>query len=161
LFPMPLQSLIAPYIEFTGAPPTTSPIASVWHLSVAQEDHLTRLLIPVHLVLPLIIPDDSYLSNIYTNYVEGARQMLDEGVPVANVLGASDEVPMDLFFRNRTESDAFDCASWACEVCRALAGLDECVRLGSAYMLTFMMRVSVNVSAKLSVVANIILDSGC
>jgi hypothetical protein len=105
---------------------------------------MTRLRIPVHLVLPLIVPDDSILSNMYTNYVEGARHMLNTGIPLTEVLGTSDEVSLELFFRPRTKNDAFDCASWACEVCRLLPIIDECVRMACAYMLTFMMRVSQN-----------------
>lgn len=105
---------------------------------------MTQLRIPVHLVLPLIVPDDSYLSNTYTDYVEGARQMLKSGASFEDVLGDSDEVSMELFFRPRTETDTFDCASWACEVCRALPMLDDYVRMANAYMLTFMMRVGCN-----------------
>ena len=100
-----------------------------------------RLRIPRHLILPLTIPDDSYLSQIYTHYLQGAKQMLESGVPRAHVLGANDEVAVDLFFRNRTEDDKFDCASWACEVFRSY-DTDIFARLGSSYMLTLMMRVS-------------------
>jgi len=105
---------------------------------------MTQIRIPIHLVLPLIVPDDSYLSNMYTSYVEGARQMLESGTSSKDVLGRSDEVSMELFFRFRNGTDTFDCASWACEVCRALPILDEYVRMASAYMLTFMMRVGCN-----------------
>lgn len=105
---------------------------------------MTQLRIPIHLVLPLIIPDDSYLSNLYTDYVEGARQMLKSGTSFKDVLGDSDEVSMELFFRSRNEIDTFDCASWACEVCRVLPIVDDYVRMASAYMLTFMMRVGCN-----------------
>lgn len=103
---------------------------------------MTRLRIPIHLVLPLIIPDDSLLSNMYSNYVEGARHLLETGRPLSEVLGTGDDVSLELFFRPRTETDKFDCASWACEVCRALAVLDDSVRIATAYLLTCMMRVS-------------------
>jgi len=78
-----------------------------------------RLRIPRHLILPLTIPDDSYLCQIHTHYVQGAKQMLESGVSRAHVLGANDEVAVDLFFRKRTEDDKLDCASWACEVFRS------------------------------------------
>ena len=113
-----------------------------WDLSVAQEAQMTRLRIPVHLVLPLTIPDDSLLSNMYSNYVEGARHLLGTGRPLSEIVGTGDGFSIELFFRPRTETDGFDCASWACEVCRALAGLDDSVRLATAYLLTCMMRVS-------------------
>jgi hypothetical protein len=65
--------------------------------------------------------------------------MLETGVPWSNVLGVGDEVAVDLFFRSRTERDPFDCPSWACEVSRSYE-TDVFARLGTAYMLTFMMR---------------------
>jgi hypothetical protein len=96
---------------------------------------MTQLRIPVHLVLLPIVPDDSYLSNMYTDYVEGARQMLKSGGSFKDVLGHGDEVSIELFFRSRTETDTFDCASWTCEVCHALPMLDDYVRMANAYML--------------------------
>jgi len=103
---------------------------------------MTRLRIPVHLVLPLIIPDDSLLSNMYSNYVEGARQMLEMGRPLSEILGPGEDVSLELFFPARTEKDGFDCASWACDVCRALPVLDDSVRIATVYLLTRMMQVS-------------------
>lgn len=70
--------------------------------------------------------------------------MLKSGTSIRDVLGHSDEVSVDLFFRSRSETDTFDCASWACEVCRALPVIDDYVRIASIYMLTMMMRVSCN-----------------
>jgi len=61
---------------------------------------------------------------------------------LSDVLGPDDEVGVDLSFRNRIDSDNFDCASWACEVSRSYE-IDVFARLGSSYMLTFLMRASV------------------
>ncbi|KAJ9609234.1 hypothetical protein H2204_015643 [Knufia peltigerae] len=132
----------APYLELVETSTKMSDPAppNRWDLSVARENHQsTRLRIPRHLVLPLIVPDDSYMSRTYTHYLQGAREMLGSGVPLSDVLGAGDEVPVDLFFRSRTDLDKFDCASWACEVSRSYE-TEVYARLGSAYMLTFLMR---------------------
>ncbi|KIW51172.1 hypothetical protein, variant 1 [Exophiala xenobiotica] len=129
----------APYLEHVSTPESSSSVSNGWDLTVAQEDQSTRLRIPRHLVLPLTIADDSYMSRTYTHYLQGARQMLETGVPLSNVLGVDDEVPVNLFFRSRTDKDQFDCASWACEVTRSYE-TDVFARLGTAYMLTFMMR---------------------
>jgi len=83
------------------------------------------------------------MSRIYTHYLQGAKQMLEQGAHVADVLGSNDEVSVDLFFRDRTNNDKFDCASWACEVFRSY-DTDVFARLGSSYMLTLMMRVSLS-----------------
>ncbi|KAK4936101.1 hypothetical protein LTR10_022945 [Elasticomyces elasticus] len=133
------SSSTVPYLELVSTPTPSTPAPNNWDLCVAQENQATRLRIPRHLVLPLTIPDDSYLSRIYSHYLQGAKQMLEQGVHVADVLGSNDEVAVDLFFRERRESDKFDCASWACEVFRSY-NTDVFARLGSSYMLTLMMR---------------------
>ncbi|KAK5053121.1 hypothetical protein LTR84_002095 [Exophiala bonariae] len=135
-----LQSPTSLYVESTNLPPSKQRAGNASDLSIAQDNMMVQLRIPIHLVLPLIIPDDSYLSNMYTDYVEGAKQMLKSGTSFTDVLGDNDEVSLELFFRSRTGNDKFDCASWACEVCRALPILDDYVRMASAYMLTLMMR---------------------
>ncbi len=142
MFSMQQQiSPMSPYLEPALTPESSNSAPNGWDLTVAQENRSTRLRIPRHLVLPLVIPDDSYMSRTYTHYLQGARQMLESGVPRSNVLGVGDEVPVDLFFRSRTDRDHFDCSSWACEVFRSYE-TEVFARLGTAYMLTFMMRVS-------------------
>ncbi|KAH0848834.1 hypothetical protein AYO21_08279 [Fonsecaea monophora] len=128
-----------PYFELVTNFPTAQPRLNEWDLCVAQEDQVTRLRIPRHLVLPLVVPDDSPMSRTYTDYVNGARRMLESGVPVSDVLGTTEKVAVDLFFRPRRATDKFDCASWACEVSRSFDN-DIFVRLASAYLLTHMMR---------------------
>merc|ERR1711981_762582 len=132
-------SPMSPYLEPALTPESSNSAPNGWDLTVAQENRSTRLRIPRHLVLPLVIPDDSYMSRTYTHYLQGARRMLESGVPRSNVLGVGDEVPVDLFFRSRTDRDHFDCSSWACEVFRSYE-TEVFARLGTAYMLTFMMR---------------------
>ncbi|KAK5188955.1 hypothetical protein LTR92_011047 [Exophiala xenobiotica] len=132
-------SRTAPYLEHASTPESSRSVPNWGDLSVAQGNQSTRLRIPRHLVLPLIIPDDSYMSRTYIHYLQGARHMLETGVPRSNVLGVDDEVLVDLFVRSRTDRDQFDCASWACEVSRGYE-TDVFARLCTAYMLTFMMR---------------------
>lgn len=81
------------------------------------------------------------MSRTYSDYLAGARGMLESGVPLTDILGSSDRVAVDLFFRPRQTDDKFDCASWACEVSRSYE-TDIFVRLATACLLTHMMRVS-------------------
>jgi hypothetical protein len=135
------SSPATPYFELATNFPSGQTRQNEWDLCVAQEDQVTRLRIPRHLILPLVVPDDSPMSRTYTDYLFGARRMLESGVPASDVLGQSDRVVVDLFFRPRRANDKFDCASWACEVSRSY-DTDVFVRLATACLLTHMMRVS-------------------
>lgn len=137
----PAFSPTVPYLEPAASPTASSYATNSRDLCVAQENQATRLRIPPHLVLPLTVTDDSYMSRTYSHYLQGAQQMLDSGVPLSEVLGPPDQVVVDLFFRPRSANDKFDCASWACEVSRSYDH-DVFVRLASVFMLTSMMRVS-------------------
>ena len=132
---------LLPYVEMSNIPAQSPFIASSWDLSITREDGITNLRIPIHLVQPLLVPDDSYLSNMYTDYVRGARFMIQQGTPVSQLLGSTAHIPVDLFFRNREPNDPWDCASWACEIWRSFVEVDGCVRLASVMCLTLMMRV--------------------
>ncbi|RVX72157.1 hypothetical protein B0A52_04755 [Exophiala mesophila] len=131
---------LLPYVEMSNIPAQSPFIASSWDLSITREDGITNLRIPIHLVQPLLVPDDSYLSNMYTDYVRGARFMIQQGTPVSQLLGSTAHIPVDLFFRNREPNDPWDCASWACEIWRSFVEVDGCVRLASVMCLTLMMR---------------------
>ncbi|EXJ54635.1 hypothetical protein A1O7_09976 [Cladophialophora yegresii CBS 114405] len=133
------SSPATPYFELVTNFPSGQVRQNEWDLCVAQEDHVTRLRIPRHLILPLVVPDDSPMSRTYTDYLFGARRMLESGVPASDVLGHSDRVAVDLFFRPRRANDKLDCASWACEVSRSY-DTDVFVRLATACLLTHMMR---------------------
>ncbi|EXJ81735.1 hypothetical protein A1O1_07800 [Capronia coronata CBS 617.96] len=128
-----------PYLAPTSYPPSSCDAMGSRDLCVAQENQSIRLRIPVHLVLPLTVNDDSYMSRTYSHYLQAAQQMLDNGVPLSSVLGSVDKVPVDLFFRPRSASDNFDCASWACEVSRSYE-YDVFIRLACVFMLTSMMQ---------------------
>jgi hypothetical protein len=140
------SSPATPYLELNTKFPSGQSGQNEWDLYVAQENQATRLRVPRHLVLPLVMPDDSPMSRTYTDYLFGARRMLDSGVPPGDILGHADRITVDLFFRPRRTDDTFNCASWACEVSRSYDN-DAFVRLATACLLTHMMRVSPDVEA--------------
>lgn len=129
-----------PYVELIMNTSVPAGATSDWDLCVAQLAQGTQLRVPRHLILPLVISDDSTMSRTYTHYLQAARQMLQNGVPVSEILGPSDTVAVDIFFRPRAHGDNFDCASWACEISRS-NDTDVFVRLASVFFLTHMMRV--------------------
>lgn len=138
----PIQYPSEPYLEMAGMPSAGSFISNKSALCVAQVGGSTRLRVPIHLVEPLIIPDESFLSRVYSDYYRGAKQMLVNGLPLSEVLGSGEEMIVDLFQQQRTAGDKFDCGSWACETSRSLVEIDEYVRLAMALFLAAMMRVS-------------------
>ncbi|KAJ4531337.1 hypothetical protein HRR76_009000 [Exophiala dermatitidis] len=137
----PVASPTSPYLEQVTSHAHSAPAIARRDLCVAQDGASTRLRIPVHLVLPLTVTDDSSMSRTYSHYLQAAHQMLEAGVPLSYLLGSPDQVVVDLFFRPREANDIYTCASWACEVCRSYDH-DIFVRLGCVFLLTSMMRVS-------------------
>ncbi|KAL2434176.1 hypothetical protein ABEF95_014926 [Exophiala dermatitidis] len=135
----PDASPTSPYLEQVTGHAHSAPAITRRDLCVAQDGASTRLRIPVHLVLPLTVTDDSYMSRAYSHYLQAAQQMLEAGVPLSSLLGSPDQVVVDLFFRPREANDIYTCASWACEVCRSYDH-DIFVRLGCVFLLTSMMR---------------------
>ncbi|KAG9768302.1 hypothetical protein KCU88_g7244, partial [Aureobasidium melanogenum] len=111
----PVASPTSPYLEQVTSHAHSAPSIARRDLCVAQDGASTRLRIPVHLVLPLTVTDDSYMSRTYSHYLQAAHQMLEAGVPMSNLLGSPDQVVVDLFFRPREANDIYTCASWACE----------------------------------------------
>ena len=111
-------------------------------VTIAQDVGYGRQVVPPHLVMPMVVQDDSPLSRVYTDFLNGGRQMLAEGVPLRDVIGIDDSVDVTLIFRSRRPQDKFDTCSWASELYRSFTQIDQFARLANVMMLTFMMRVS-------------------
>ena len=135
----PLDSPIQP--STVGSTTSSSAASQSVEVVVAQEGQNGRASLPIHLIMPLVVSDDTVMSRLYTDYVHAARHMLATGVPVKDVIGATDEVVVTLLFRQRQPGDKFDTCSWASELYRSFAEIDQYVRLANAMMLTYMMRV--------------------
>lgn len=111
-----------------------------YHTSLQEFTVQSFATIPLHLIQPRIVIEDSPLSKVYTGFRDAARQMIATGTPAADIVNSTD-VALDLFFRERELFDAFTCASWACELCRSFGDVDDTVRLASIFLLTRLMRV--------------------
>ncbi|MCJ1474753.1 hypothetical protein MMC13_003413 [Lambiella insularis] len=98
-----------------------------------------RVMIPIHLVQPHAIVDDSMLSRVYTDFLRAARYMIQNGKSTAELI-SGDDIMVDLVYRPRREDDAFTSCSWASEVVRDLGELDEFMRLDWVVFLCPMMR---------------------
>lgn len=126
-------------VEATVRPPIVQMFNR--HTSSIPPNIFTESKVSRYLALPCVLFDSSPRSRLYTDYIHGATQMLQAGVPAADILGSHEWVPVDLLFRPRGAKDKFDCASWACEISRNQTR-DIFVRLASVYLLTRMMQVS-------------------
>ncbi|KAK1992337.1 hypothetical protein LX36DRAFT_684940 [Colletotrichum falcatum] len=87
-----------------------------------------------------IASDGSPLSGLFYSYRDAALDMLSSGVPAARVLGPSDRIDVELFFRDRRPHDAYDVHSWACELIKNIDGYDVFVQLASVALYTAYMR---------------------
>ncbi|GKT48946.1 uncharacterized protein ColSpa_09127 [Colletotrichum spaethianum] len=67
-------------------------------------------------------------------------EMLSKGVPAFQVLGPSDRIDLELFFRDREPHDTYDVHSWACELLKNIEGYDVFVQLASIALYTTYMR---------------------
>ncbi|KAK2026552.1 hypothetical protein LX32DRAFT_695522 [Colletotrichum zoysiae] len=91
--------------------------------------------------LPSFINSDgSPLSGLFYSYRDAALEMLSNGVPSFQVLGPSDRIDIELFFRNREPHDTYDVHSWACELMKNIEGYDVFVQLASIALSTTYMR---------------------
>ena len=97
--------------------------------------------LPIHIVQPRLIKDDTPISRVYTDYLHGAKEMLESGTPPIEVLG-QDCIVVDLYFRERQPSDNYTCSSWASEVMRMFPEYDKFVGLACCFFLCRLMRVS-------------------
>ena len=121
--PMSCSSLVTPY----GGP--------------ADRHEAGKVLVPEYLIQPLWSSEQSPLSKVYVEYCEAARRLIAHGTAPAQILGP-DFVSVDLFFRDRQPSDAFNVCSWACEVSKGFYMIDIKIRLALASLFTHLMRVS-------------------
>ena len=96
--------------------------------------------IPIHFVQSSVVVEDSPLSRVYTDYRDAARQLLAGGAPLSEVMGSSDFVNVELYFRGR-QDDPFSANFWACEALKSFNEFDHVVKLGQIVLLTHLMRV--------------------
>lgn len=102
--------------------------------------------IPIHLVQPLHHEESAPpVSSVFSDFLNGARRMLDSGTDPAELFGEAGSIVVDLFFRDRS-GENFTCCSWASEVQRQFPEFDDLVRLAQIALLCRLMRVGVTSS---------------
>ena len=130
----------AGYVEVFGNLPMSSAIAANWYPPEVQKRQIANYTIPVYLIQPLILIENSTLSRVYTDYLVAARQQIADGFPVESIMGP-DFVCVDLFFRDRVPSDAFDVSTWACELMKPFDDHNDFARLAGVLMNAYLMKV--------------------
>ena len=98
-----------------------------------------RLRVPIHLMQPFTVVEDSVLCRVYTDFLRGARQMIDNGSFPHDLLGGPG-VNVDLFLRARRDDDRYTACTWACEVVSHIGEFDLFMRMAWAMLLTLSMR---------------------
>ena len=132
------------YVEVFGNLPFSSSIASAGYSESIQSQQMLNYRLPIHLVQPIVVIEDSPLSRVYTDYRDAARQLIASGAPLVDILGPQDYVNVDLYFRERQPNDPFSANFWACETFKTFDEFDGVVKLGVVALLTPFMRVSLD-----------------
>ena len=94
---------------------------------------------PVHHILPYTIDDDSPLSLAFSNFRDAVKHMLNQDMPLSDILGPLD-TEVDLLFRVRSANDPFTAGTWACELARIYEHIDFFTQLANAFLLSRYMR---------------------
>ncbi|KAL0932934.1 bZIP transcription factor [Colletotrichum truncatum] len=127
-------------VEGFGNLPLSSAIRANHYPPAVQARQLLNMKTEEYRLPSFMASDGSPLSNIFYSYRDAAMEMLSNGVPSYQVLGPSDHVDIELFFREREAHDAYDIHSWACELVKNIDGYDTFVKLASAALYTTYMR---------------------
>ena len=131
-----------------GNLPLSSAVAANWFPRAIQERQIKNYMIPVYLIQPLVVVENSTLSRVYTDYRDAARQQIANGTSVESIMGP-EFVCVDLFFRDRTPNDPYTVCSWACELVKPFTEHNDFVRLAGILLYTQYMRVCIPESSGL------------
>ncbi|GJD03693.1 BZIP transcription factor [Colletotrichum higginsianum] len=143
--PTPFQVLLgrvpAPgAVEAFGNLPLSSAVRANYYPAAVQARQLLALQTEEYRLPSFIASDGSPLSSLFYSYRDAAMEMLSNGVPASQVLGPSDRIDLELFFREREPHDAYDVHSWSCELLKNIEGYDIFVKLASVALYTTYMR---------------------
>ncbi|KIX98231.1 uncharacterized protein Z520_06311 [Fonsecaea multimorphosa CBS 102226] len=94
---------------------------------------------PLYGIQTLVAQEKTPLSDIITGFMDSAKNLLSFGASPSGVLG-SDEIDVELFFRDRTQEDDLTVSGWACQVWRSFDDWDVYVRLAQILAYTKVMR---------------------
>ncbi|KAF6826850.1 bZIP transcription factor [Colletotrichum plurivorum] len=127
-------------VEGFGNLPLSSAVRANHYPPAVQARQLLNMQTEEYRLPSFMASDGSPLSNIFYSYRDAAMEMLSNGVPSYDVLGPSDHIDLELFFRDRQPDDPYDVHSWACELVKNVDGYDVFVQLASAALYTTYMR---------------------
>jgi hypothetical protein len=106
-----------------------------------QRRQLLNFKVPEHTIPPLLVEESSEMAMMYLGFKDAALELIGNGMNAAQILGKSDRVNLDLFFRARVDEDPYTVCNWACELIKNLPGFDHYVQLAWVALLARFMRV--------------------
>ncbi|KZL66738.1 bZIP transcription factor [Colletotrichum tofieldiae] len=134
------ESLPPGAVEAFGNLPLSCAVRANYYPAAVQARQLLNLQTEEYRLPSFIASDGSPLSNLFYSYRDAAMEMLSKGVPSFQVLGPSDRIDLELFFRDREPHDTYDVHSWACELVKNIEGYDIFVQLASIALYTTYIR---------------------
>ncbi|KAF9872028.1 bZIP transcription factor [Colletotrichum karsti] len=127
-------------VEGFGNLPLSSAVRANHYPPTVQARQLLNMQTEEYRLPSFMASDGSPLSNIFYSYRDAAMEMLNNGVPSYQVLGPSDYIDLELFFRDRQPGDPYDVHTWACELVKNIDGYDIFVKLASVALYMSYMR---------------------
>jgi hypothetical protein len=84
---------------------------------------------------------EAVLGKAYLSFRDATLQMIADGTNARDVLGSSDYVNLDLFFRDRLPTDGHSVDTFVCEILKSLANPDIYAKLATLVLMGPLMRV--------------------
>lgn len=92
-------------------------------------------------MLPLHTFESEALGRAYLSFRDATLQMIADGMNARDVLGTSDLINLDLYFRDRIPEDGHSVSTFVCEMMKSLANPDVFAKLASMVLLAPLLRV--------------------
>ncbi|THV91740.1 hypothetical protein D6D25_09559, partial [Aureobasidium pullulans] len=91
-------------------------------------------------MLPLHTFESEALGRAYLSFRDATLQMIADGMNARDVLGTSDLINLDLYFRDRIPEDGHSVSTFVCEMMKSLANPDVFAKLASMVLLAPLLR---------------------
>lgn len=114
--------------------------------AAVQRVQLLNFEAPEHLIPPIVVIEDSTLSQVFTSFRNTVLTMISRGTPAPALMGDRDFISVDPFFSTEDRpGDNLTINGFACELLKGLQEMDVFVRLAWVGQLAHYLEVRIHV----------------